>query len=289
MSGARSAYAHDLLVIGAGTLGARIATGWRRDFPDARVVGETRSSTRHAALREAGVEPRQREEAPPVRFPCVAFCVPPSALGRGRDPAVYAAEAARAAALWDGRGGLVLTSSTAVYAESDGGACTEDGALATSERATRLLAAEAAVREAGGSVVRLAGLYDVDRGPHQVFLRSSTSPRRPDGWLNLVHYEDAATLCHLALVRGAPRVIYVGCDGAPVTRAKLVAAIVRAGLARPEQACVFEGRDGPLGRRCDNTWTRRRLGWQPRYPSFSAGLDAALTDSGPRGVEDGSA
>ena len=261
----------DLLVVGAGTLGARVAADWRGAFTDATVVGETRSDARHEALQAAGVVPRRRDGAPDDRFPNVLFAVPPSALP-DRDPARYRAEAERAVRLWNGDGRLVMTSSTAVYAVADGGWCAEGAPLVASPRTEGLLAAEAPVLAAGGCVVRLAGLYDATRGPHRVYLRTKRSPRRPDGWLNLVHYDDAAALCRCVLEAGVPGEVYMGCDGAPLRRQELVAQAVAAGLAG--EGVEFTGREGPLGRRCDNTATRRALGWAPRVASFGAWLSA---------------
>jgi len=253
------------LIIGAGSLGGRVGARWRERYPDATVLAETRSPTRHANLRAAGMQVRTREEPPPAAFPNVLCSVPASQPD-------YAAECARAVELWNGRGTLVITSSTAVYAESQGHRCAEDSALATNDRAQRLLTAERAVVDAGGAVVRLAGLYDENRGPHRVYLRQAESARRPDGLVNLVHYDDAAELCALALETGEPRGVYMGCDNAPITRADLASAAASAErkrtAAREVRACSFTGTDGPIGRRCDSTETRRRLGWLPRHASF---------------------
>ena len=44
----------------------------------------------------------------------------------------------------------------------------------------------------GGSVVRLAGLYTADRGPHTMWLKNGTVTSNADGLVNTLHYEDAA-------------------------------------------------------------------------------------------------
>jgi nucleoside-diphosphate-sugar epimerase len=262
-----------LLIIGAGALGRRIGRAWCARHPRARVLAETRTDRFHPSLREEGMSPRLRGDPDPPAMPHVLFSVPPSSQDD------YAAEAARAAGLWSGEGRLLITSSTAVYAEEDGGRCVEGSLLAGSPRAIRLRDAEGRVLAAGGIVVRLAGLYDHDRGPHRVYLRTRTSPRRPDGLISLIHYDDAASLCVQALSRGQAGAIYLGCDDHPIVRSELVQAVVRSkryrALTDPPKACRFTGCEGPTGRRCDGAWTRRALGWEPTHRRFLDWVDDA--------------
>ena len=56
----------------------------------------------------------------------------------------------------------------------------------------RLIAAEESVLSRGGSVVRLAGLYSMDRGPHTFWLKNGTVSSNADGLVNTLHYDDAA-------------------------------------------------------------------------------------------------
>jgi nucleoside-diphosphate-sugar epimerase len=215
--------------------------------------------------------PRLRSDPDPPAMPHVLFSVPPSSQDD------YAAEAVRAASLWRGDGRVVITSSTAVYAEADGGRCVEESALADSPRARRLREAEEHLLAAGAVVVRLAGLYDQDRGPHRVYLRTPTSPRRPDGLISLIHYDDAADLCVRALNRGHAGAVYLGCDDQAIRRQELMQATVRSPRYRtakgPPQACRFTGVEGPIGRRCDSTWTRQALDWEPTHRRFLDWID----------------
>ena len=59
----------------------------------------------------------------------------------------------------------------------------------------RLLLGEKAALEAGGCVVRLVGLYHSVRGAHTFFLRAGEVARWGGYIINLIHYEDAASLC----------------------------------------------------------------------------------------------
>jgi nucleoside-diphosphate-sugar epimerase len=245
---------------------------WRSAFVGSTVLAETRSLTRHAELAAMGATVRLRGEEDPPPTANVLVALPPSAVED------YTREVERAVSLWSEAGRLVLVSSTAVYAEEEGGICTERSPLARSPRATRLLNAEEVVLAAGGMVVRMAGLYDHHRGPHLVYLRTQESKRRPDGLINLIHYDDAADLCLAALARGDSHAVYVGCDDEPIQRQALVDATTAADgfLTRANaHRCTFTGRDGPLGRRCDNSDTRAALGWTPRHPSYLSWLESA--------------
>jgi hypothetical protein len=111
---------------------------------------------------------------------------------------------AAAAAKWSETGSLLFTSSIGVYS-AESGIVDEQGDVFPSdhsERIARLLGAEAAVLEAGGNVVRLAGLYHAERGAHNFFFQKGEIARSGDSLLNLIHYEDAASL--VVAVRFSP-------------------------------------------------------------------------------------
>ncbi|CAI7832638.1 unnamed protein product, partial [Closterium sp. NIES-53] len=146
--------------------------------------------------------------------PFVIFCAPP---GGSQD---YEGDVRAAAALWNGTGAFLFTSSSAVYAVSDNSFCPEGAPtvpLGASPRVDVLLKAEGAALEAGGNVVRLAGLYTLERGAHTYWLRQGTVDQRPDHILNLISYEDAASLC-AAILAARPRgQIFMGCDNHPLS------------------------------------------------------------------------
>ena len=63
----------------------------------------------------------------------------------------------------------------------------------TNPRSAKLIYAEEAVRKHGGACLRLAGLYNLDRGAHNFWLTSGKDVAgREDGIINLLHYDDAA-------------------------------------------------------------------------------------------------
>eukprot|EP00475_Leptophrys_vorax_P005529 TRINITY_DN13339_c0_g1_i1.p1 TRINITY_DN13339_c0_g1~~TRINITY_DN13339_c0_g1_i1.p1 ORF type:complete len:358 (+),score=-8.77 TRINITY_DN13339_c0_g1_i1:63-1136(+) len=257
-----------LVIVGAGTLGGMVAQQWQQLHPDAKIFGLTRTPTRHDQLRSMGVFPVLRDakdDALPAGAPFVIFCAPP---GGSED---YEGDVRAAARLWNGAGAFVFTSSSAVYAVNDNSFCPEGAptvAEGVSPRVDVLLKAERAALEAGGNVVRLAGLYTLERGAHTFWLKQGTVNSRPDHILNLIHYEDAASLCVAILSARTRDRVFMGCDNHPVSRAELMDITVASGKF-PGAFNGFTGTDGPLGKRMCNDATRAELGWEPKYKSFA--------------------
>ena len=118
----------------------------------------------------------------------------------------------------------------------------------------------------GGSVVRLAGLYTLDRGPHTFWLKNGTVTSNADGLVNTLHYDDAARvavaaclygkircsdICRCAcwpfvttlsdlhrylsndkffiMIPGVAGTAYLACDDEPVTREEICAAALASG------------------------------------------------------------
>lgn len=291
-SSAAAALGGDLLILGAGTLGSIAARLWMDGGgdggPPRSVVAETRTAARHDALRAGGAVPRTREQAdaadaavagvgsgssgsddaaaspplaPAVTFSNVLFCMPPSSSDD------YAAEARRAVACWRGpsAGRLVFTSTAGAYAEENGGVVTEGSP--TTPGGGRLGLAEAVIAAAGGTVLRLAGLYALGRGAHKFWVRRGIVGGNPDGLVNMLHYEDAAAAAVVALqcaatgVRaaaagggaaavGSPAAaaaddadgldVFLVSDNSPVTRRELVDAALAHPTFADAKAPVFE-------------------------------------------------
>ncbi|CAI5535438.1 unnamed protein product [Closterium sp. Naga37s-1] len=255
----------------------RLRAGWRgrgqgvqadTRFPGAKVYGQTRSDTRHEQLRSMGVFPILRDvsnDAITGGVPFVIFCAPP---GGSQD---YEGDVRAAAALWNGTGAFLFTSSSAVYAVSDNSFCPEGAPtvpLGASPRVDVLLKAEGAALQAGGNVVRLAGLYTLERGAHTYWLRQGTVDQRPDHILNLISYEDAASLSATILAARSRGQIFMGCDNHPLSRQELMDLTVRSGRFEGEFK-GFTGTEGPLGKRMCNDATRAALGWEPTHKSFA--------------------
>lgn len=226
-----------------------------------------------------GLTTRTKSEADATRYPFVLFAAPPS----GSDD--YIAEIKAALARWDGRGNFVFTSSAGVYAQEDLSLVNEDSPtvpLGANDRTDRLQNAENAVLEAGGTVVRLVGLYHATRGAHTFFLRQGKVARPGSYTVNLIHYEDAAALCVAALAGGASGEafrgrVFLGADGHPVTFAAMMEATLASG--KFQGTVEFTGAEGPVkGKRVENAATRAALGWQPVYTSYEGFMRAGAED-----------
>jgi len=148
------------------------------------------------------------------------------------------------------------------------------GTTTTPPRSRRRCACGAAVTAAGGAVVRLAGLYLLERGAHNAYLGMETVKGRADGLINQVHYADAASAVVAALQRAQAGDTLVAADDAPLTREQIctVARLVSPFDARPMPA--FEGGEAArggagTGKVIDCSYTREAVGWAPRYRTFA--------------------
>ncbi|KAL8515546.1 hypothetical protein ACS0TY_014290 [Phlomoides rotata] len=261
--------ANDLLIVGPGVLGRIVAEQWRKENPGSQIYGQTLTSDHHDELVKLGINPSLKETQVTHKFPYVIFCAPPS-----RSPD-YPGEVREATLKWDGEGCFVFTSSSAPYDCSDNGFCDEDTPdvpIGRSARTDKLLESEKVVMEAGGCVVRLAGLYKVDRGAHSYWLEKGTSDIRPDHILNLIHYEDAASLSIAILKKKLHGRIFLGCDNHPLSRQEVMDLVNRSGKYGKKFE-AFTGTSDPLGKKLNNSKTRAEVGWEPKYPSFAQFLE----------------
>jgi len=260
---------NDLRIIGAGELGSRVGRLWRKWIPESQITAETATVVRHATLQHLGLLPSLRSHRGEETASHILFSLPPSSSKR------YLGEVEDALRLWNHLGRFIFISSTGVYRENQGGEIREDSPLAGTERASRLIEAEEAVIRNDGIVVRLAGLYCLKRGPHRSFLTTGESPLNAEGYINLIHYEDAALLVRMAFEKGIPKSIYLGSDGNPITRREL-ADLAQTHFAS-SRSIVFLAKEKSMGKKSNNELTRTLLGWSPLYPSFESYLKSFAT------------
>jgi nucleoside-diphosphate-sugar epimerase len=137
-------------------------------------------------------------------------------------------------------------------------------------------------------ILRLAGLYGPGRVPHLDKLRAGEPlPVPADGWLNLIHVEDAARIVVAADAwlatqppAQSPHVFCVS-DGVPVARRDYYAEAARQ-LGAPRPRFVAPPADSPAAaraeanRRVRNDKLRATLGVDVAYPTYREGLASIL-------------
>lgn len=169
------------------------------------------------------------------------------------------------------------------YGPGDSGVVNEASALADTEsspRVARLVNAERAVLSAGGCCLRLAGLYNLQRGPHNFWLTKEAVESSPDGIINLLHYDDAASAC-LAVLQAGPTVCrgkaFLISDGHPISRYNICASALKATAYKEYPMPQFTGgEDQPwaLGKVYDGSQSNFALAWTPKYKSFDAFMES---------------
>ena len=153
---------------------------------------------------------------------------------------------------------------------------TEDSPVADvtkNPRSARLINAEEIVRKNGGGILRLAGLYTLDRGAHKFWLTSGKDVSgRADGIINQLHYDDAVAAV-LAASSVGPSVVsgntFLISDGHPLTRKEICASTMQAKKYADMAMPKFLGTDSdPIGKVYDGSASNLNLKWDPRYVSF---------------------
>ncbi|KAI4345476.1 hypothetical protein L6164_012599 [Bauhinia variegata] len=262
-SSSRAIGEHDLLIVGPGVLGRLVAEKWREEYPGCQIYGQTVTTDHHEELIKMGINPSLKWTEATQKFPYVIFCAPPT---RSSD---YPGDLRLAALRWNGEGSFLFTSSSAPYACDDNGPCDEDSPVVPIGRSSRtdvLLKAENVVLEYDVIAMMLISLVNLDflnkdgKGAHAYWLEKGIVESHPDHILNLIHYEDAATLSIAILKKKLRKRIFLGCDNHPLSRQEVM-------------DLVNQRSDDPLGKRLNNSRTREEIGWEPKYTSFAFFLE----------------
>ena len=257
-----------LLVLGAGYLGTEVMDVFRHN--EWEVFGASLSGGDGLLVCDVS------DQASVAELPDVEAVVHCAASGRGGEDAyrrVYLDGCRNLVARFP-EAKLVFTSSSSVYAQMDGEVVTEESEADPGRETGRiLLETERVVLDAGGVVVRLAGIYGPGRS---VILRKFLSGEaviEDDGrrFLNMIHRDDAArAVFHLVAGGSFPcGEIFNVSDTVTKTQREIYA-----GLAE-----IF-GRDlppsGPRDLNRKRGWTNKvvsngkltKMGWEPVFPDF---------------------
>lgn len=287
------------LVIGCGYLGLRVARLWR-DAGEV-VATLTRSAARAETLAREGFVPivgdvahRHALGALPevesllfaVGYDRTCGLTHRQVYVGGLDNVLAAlAQSPHAAALRR----FLYISTTGVYAANDRDEVDEDAACEPITpgaqahwQAERALAASGFADRA--IVLRMAGLYGCERIPRLDDLRACRPiAAASEGYVNLIHVDDAAAVVLAAEARAAPPRVYNIADGSPVNRREYLDEVARLVHAPPPQfvEAAVEGPAlrGSASKRIGNRRMAFELAPVFRYPSFREGLAAALGDA----------
>ncbi|MFK7976032.1 MAG: NAD(P)H-binding protein [Halioglobus sp.] len=186
---------------------------------------------------------------------------------------------------------IVMSSSTRVFAECEGGYVDEDSALSTDDPwAQAIIAAERLLLGSGhnASIVRFAGIYGIPGGRLLSRIRrGELCPSEPLRYTNRIHREDCGGfLSHLLFSSAANAElapIYIGVDDCPAPRFEVESWIANKMGMEVRDSLDTETSPQPTRhnsaghRRCKNV-ALTRSGYRLRYPSYKEGYGALLED-----------
>lgn len=290
----------DIAVIGCGVLGTSLCRQLlsHPDFASRCITAVTKSTSRHDDIRKQVLQndedgdrfvlktmddllgeenDEDDDDASSIVFQDVVFCAPPSGFENYPSAVKEAAEK-----LWSAKkgGSFVFTSSGGVYEGVDGETIDESSPTLdpeTNPRSGRMIYAEQEAIALGGCALRLAGLYTKERGAHNYWLekcQESGVQGRPDGIINLLHYDDAASACLSALKVGptvnAKRTFIIS-DGHPTTRKGICESAIKCSDYAHYSVPRFLGpEDGLKGKVYNGSKSNDALQWKPMYSSFDS-------------------
>ena len=175
---------------------------------------------------------------------------------------------------------FLFTSSTSVYAQTNGEWVDEDSAAEPQHETGKLLReTERFVRQGGGIVARLAGIYGPGRSAllRKFLTGEARLENGGERYQNQAHRDDiASALLHLAKLPNDPGLVNVT-DDEPLTQRECyewLAAKLHRPLP-PETRQTRARKRGSSNKRISNQ-KMRALGWAPQFPSFRAGMEKSV-------------
>lgn len=289
------------LIVGCGYLGGRVAKQWRDQGQ--QVIAMTRSPQRARLLEQQGIMPLVADVMDPASLK-VLSTVDTLLYSVGYDrSAGHTIEQVYAEGLHNVLGALssapwriIYISTTGVYGDADGqwidesAACQPQraGGRASWAAETVLIEHEYANR---AIILRLAGIYGPGRIPRRAELVGGQPIDAPaEGFLNLIHVEDAASVVVLVAREAVAPRIYNVSDGHPVQRAEYFCELARL-LGAPPPVFVKPPANSAAAerarsnRRISNARLISELNVRFAYPSYREGLAAIVaSEDGPNDI-----
>jgi nucleoside-diphosphate-sugar epimerase len=178
---------------------------------------------------------------------------------------------------------LLFTSSTSVYAQTDGTVVDETSAAEPRHPKGKVLrATEDLVRAAGGIVLRVAGIHGPGRSAIVTkFLRGETTAGLPARFINQIHRDDlVAAILLLAQRREECRGEIFNVVGDQPIKATEAYEWLAPRLRKPVPVAKESapGKRGESNKQVSNH-KLRALGWTPRYPTFEAAMSESILAS----------
>ena len=298
------------LIIGCGYLGRRVAAAWIRQGH--LVAALTRTADHAEQLCSLGVEPVLGDVTDPLSLSglpdadIILYAVGFDRRSGLSQRTVYVDglrnllhEFTRRSGRTPRFGKFVYISSSSVYGQTSGEWVDESSPCEPAAPNGQVcLDAERVLRAAVSptvaafpfavNVLRLAGLY----GPGRLLRRlDALRSRQPlegaaDGYLNLIHVDDAVQAVLACETRGSAGETYLVCDDRPVRRREYYETLARlAGTPPPVFAEMAEtpltsaqnvNRTAGTNRRCRNRRLHEELQVQLMYPDIDSGLPQAI-------------
>ena len=276
------------LILGCGYLGHRVAQAWLAGGHEVFVL--TRSAARAVELEASGIRPIVGDVTSSLDLSdcddidTVLFAVGfDRAAGKAiRD--VYVEGLRRTLdRLPTPPRRFIYISSTGVFAQNDGQWVTERSACEpVREGGKACLAAEELLRQHAigqrAIILRLAGIYGPDRLPKlQDVIAGQPIAASANGYLNLIHVEDAVQIVLAAEDQLSPPELLLVSDGHPVLRGDFyreLARITNSPEPRLDDSSTGSSTAGRAStdKRIDSALLRERLRFTYRYPSYVEGL-----------------
>lgn len=183
----------------------------------------------------------------------------------------------------------VYTSSTSVYAQTDGSWVTEESAAEPQSETSRvlveterLLSNAARAKDFPAVILRVAGIYGPERGHlFQQYLRGEVRiSGNGSRLINMIHRDDVVAAIIAALERGQPGAIYNVADDEPVTQLEYFRWLGdKLSMPMPPFAPEAENatrKRGLTNKRVSNQKLRLELGCELKYPTFRQGYSAEI-------------
>jgi nucleoside-diphosphate-sugar epimerase len=278
-----------LLVLGCGYLGARLAriasaSNWNVDVLT-RNPDTCEAMKLHCGVRNAYPALLQGRDWH-ARFSADAYSAIAITVGSASsDPGGYRLsylEGLESAIEWmqDYPGPLLYTSSISVYGNADGGWFDESSPTQPENwRGEIILESEKLLLEqsrAQATAFRLGGIYGPERSRFLTSLNVLPGSLE-DGFLNLIHVEDAASAL-LKACEGQPTripAILNLTDNNPLLRSEIAS---RLNPAPPPSVPSIPRRNPGVNRRINSRMVQKVLGWKPRHSSC---LECSTDDQRP--------